>query len=686
MKLAAEPTIVTNGNGTAHANGSFNGNGHSAAHAPTLAELITPNDWTIDDAIDTYNIDRWGLGYFGINEKGNVTISPLRDQGATMDIMEVIKDTEEWNLRFPLVIRFQDLLRDRVVNLNKAFNDSIKEQNYQGQYLGVFPIKVNQLREVVEEIEDAGRPFNYGLEAGSKPELFAALATHYNPESVIICNGYKDNAFIRTALMGNRLGKKVIMIAEKVEEVKSILEVARELGVKPMIGVRIRLAAKSSGIWATSGGESAKFGLSTMDLVEAIDYLQKEDAIDCLQLAHFHIGSQIPDILSIKRAIREAARYYAKLQKMGLSSIRYLDVGGGLGVDYDGSGTSFHSSTNYTMEEYAADTVYNIMDVCDDEGVPHPHIISESGRAIVAHHSVLIVRVFGAIEKTKAEYDLRLSPGDHKWVRQLQEIKERIEINPREALHDTLQIKDDSQNAFDLGILDLRTKAKIETFYWHIVEEIAELYKRRSEDPEMEEEIPEEIADLTPHLADQYLCNFSVFQSLLDHWALGQIFPIMPIHRLNERPIINGTLVDITCDSDGKVSKFADIKDVRTTLPLHPLKEGEPYYMGFFMTGAYQDIMGDLHNLFGRVNEAHVFLDPDEESGFYIEEAIHGNSISQVLELTQYHQNELVRRMKVQIDDAIKSDRLKPNEGMRMLNDYEKGMQDHTYLTFEGKG
>lgn len=661
------------------------GNGHDSARDLTAADFVPKGEWTIDDAIETYNIDRWGLGYFGINAQGNVTVAPLRNDGATLDIMDVIRDAEEWNLQFPLVIRFQDLLRDRVVGLNRAFSDTITEQNYQGRYYGVFPIKVNQLREVVEEIEDAGRPFNYGLEAGSKPELFAALTTHFNPEAIIICNGYKDAAFIRTALLGNKLGKKVIMIAEKVEEVKAIWEVANEIGVRPIIGVRIRLAAKSTGIWATSGGESAKFGLSTMDLVEAIDYLQKADAIDCLQLVHFHIGSQIPDILSIKRATREATRYYAKLVKMGLSGIRYLDIGGGLGVDYDGSRTSFHSSTNYTMEEYAADTVYNIMDVCDEEAVPHPHIVSESGRAIVAHHSLLVVRVFGAIEKTKAEYDLTVKRTDHKWVKELQKIKARLEENPRDALHDTLQIKDDSQNAFDLGILDLRTKAKIETFYWHIVEEIVDLYKRRAEDPNVEEEIPEEIADLTPHLADQYLCNFSVFQSLLDHWALGQIFPIMPIHRLNEVPTIHGTLVDITCDSDGKVSKFADIKDVRTTLPLHPLRNGDPYFIGFFMTGAYQDIMGDLHNLFGRVNEAHVFLDPDEESGFYIEETIPGNSIAQVLELTQYHEKELVRRMKVQIDEAIKSDRLKPNEGMRMLSDYEKGLQDHTYLTFNGR-
>lgn len=645
-------------------------------------EFINPQGWTIDDAVETYNVDRWGLGYFGVNGKGNVIICPARDQGACIDMMEVIEDAMERELRFPLVLRFQDLLRDRVTTLNKAFQNAIRENGYKAEYRGVFPIKVNQLREVVEEIEDSGREFHYGLEAGSKPELFAALATHMDPEALIICNGYKDTAFIRTALIGNRLGKRVIMIAEKTEEVKAIMDIAKEVGVKPLIGIRIRLAAKSTGIWATSGGESAKFGLSTMDLIQALEYLRENDALDSLKLVHFHIGSQIPDILSIKKATREAARYYAKLRKMGLDSIEYLDVGGGLGVDYDGSRTSFHSSTNYTVEEYAADTVFNIQDICDEEGVAHPNIVSESGRAIVAHHSVLIVQVFGAIEKTKAEYDLSVKPKDHRWVHQLVEIKDRMHSNPREALHDVLQIKEDSQNAFDLGILDIPTKAKIETFYWHIVEEITELYKKRSEALEDDEEIPEEITDLVPQLADQYLCNFSVFQSLLDHWALGQIFPIMPIHRLNEPPIIQGTLVDITCDSDGKVSKFADIKDVRKTLPMHPLKPGEPYYLGFFMTGAYQDIMGDLHNLFGRVNEAHVFLDPDEDDGFYIEETIEGNSIAHVLELTQYHTKELGRRMKVQIDEAIKGDRLKPNEGMRLLTEYERGLQDHTYLTF----
>lgn len=633
-----------------------------------------------------YSIDRWGLGYFGINEKGNVTVSPMRENGATIDVMEVLETArQDEGLRFPMLIRFQDLLRDRVVSLNAAFNNAIEDLQFKGRYRGVFPIKVNQLREVVEEIADAGRPFNYGLEAGSKPELFAALAMHDNPESLIICNGYKDEQFIRTALLGNRLNKQVIMVAEKLEEVFSIVKVARQMKAEPMIGIRVRLAAKSSGIWATSGGENAKFGLSTVDLMEAVRFLQDEDMLHTFRLVHFHIGSQIPDIMTIKRSTREGARYFAKLRKMGCNNLDYIDMGGGLGVDYDGSRTSFHSSANYTVEEYAADTINNIMDVCDEEDVPHPNVVSESGRAIVAHHSMLVVEVFGAIEKTKEQYDLSVLEDDHKWVHQLAEIKDRIEDNPTDALHDVQQIKNDTQNAFDLGILDLRTKAKIETFYWYIIEQVIELFRARVMSGELaEEDVPEDVSDLTPHIADQYVCNFSVFQSLLDHWALGQLFPIMPVHRLNEEPRIQGTLVDITCDSDGKVSKFIDLRDVRHALPMHALRPGEPYYLACFMTGAYQDIMGDLHNLFGRVNEAHVFMDPDEDCGWYIEETLPGNSIGHVLDMVQYHPVDLARRMKSQFDDAIKNDRLRPVEAMRLLAEYERGLQDPTYLKFPG--
>lgn len=659
-------------------------NAHNVVEEDVEA-TTTPEQWTTEDSTKTYNIDRWGLGYFSINDKGHVAVSPLRGDGASIDVMDVLEAAREEGLRFPLLVRFQDLLRDRVETLNNAFRSAIEEIKFQGQYRGVFPIKVNQLREVVEEIADAGRPFNYGLEAGSKPELFAALAVHDNPESLIICNGYKDEQFVRAALLGNRLGKKVIMVAEKLEEVYSIVKVAREMKTEPMIGIRVRLAAKSSGIWATSGGENAKFGLSTIDLMEAVNFLTEQGMLQAFKLVHFHIGSQIPDIMTIKRSTREGARYFAKLRKMGCEGLQYIDMGGGLGVDYDGSRTSFHSSANYTIEEYAADTLYNIMDVCDEEQIPHPDVVSESGRAIVAHHSMLVVEVFGAIEKTKAKYDLRVSTDDHKWVHQLAEIKDRLQENPTEALHDVQQIKSDTQSAFDLGIMDLRTKAKIETFYWHIVEEIIDLFHKRVERGEItEEEVPEDVRDLTPHIADQYVCNFSVFQSMLDHWALGQLFPIMPLHRLKEEPTIQGTLVDITCDSDGKVSKFIDLRDVRQALPMHNLRNDEPYYIGVFMTGAYQDIMGDLHNLFGRVNEAHVFLDPDEDCGWYIEETLPGNSIGQVLDLVQYHHIDLGRRMKAQVDEAIKRDSLRPVEGMRLLAEYERGLQEPTYLKFPG--
>lgn len=643
----------------------------------------TTPEWTTENAIRLYNVDRWGAGYFSVNETGHVLVRPLREAGAAIDVMEVLEEALAQGMHLPLVIRFQDILHDRVRALNEAFREAIEELGYRGRYRGVYPIKVNQLREVVEEILDAGRPYHYGLEAGSKPELYAALAMHEDPDALIVCNGYKDPAFIRLALLGVRLGKKVIIVAEKVEEIRMIISIARELGVEPMIGVRVRLVSKSSGIWATSSGEDAKFGLSTMDLMEALRILEDANMLHALRMVHFHVGSQIPDILSIKRATREGARYYAKLRKLGCTGLEYLDVGGGLGVDYDGSRTNYHSSTNYTLEEYAADIVDNVMDVCEEEQVEHPDIVSESGRAVVAHHALLVVRVIGVIEKTKAEYDLSVERRDHKWVKQLAEIKERMFENPLEALHDTQQIKEESQNAFELGILDLRTKAKIETFYWHIVEEIVDYYRDRYR--ETGEEIPEEILDLTSHIADQYVCNFSVFQSLLDHWALGQLFPIMPLHRLDEKPACEGVLVDITCDSDGKVKKYTDLREERDALPLHPLRNGDPYYLGFFLTGAYQDIMGDLHNLFGRVNEAHVFLDPDEERGFYIEETIPGHSVAQVLELTQYHTVDLARRMKEWVDAAIRADAIKPNEGMRLLAEYERGLNETTYLVFGDK-
>jgi len=636
--------------------------------------------WNIDAARALYNIRRWGAKYYDINEAGHVVARPLQDAGVAVDLTDVIEEAKARGLKFPLLIRFQDILRHRVESLNQAFHNSITEYNYQGRYRGVFPIKVNQLREVVEEILDAGKSYDFGLEVGSKPELFAGLALQNQMGCLIICNGYKDAEFIKMAMLGIKLGKTVIMVVEKLEELRQIISVSKPLGIEPLIGIRARLLSKGAGRWSDSGGENAKFGLSTAEILEAVELLKTENLGHCLKLLHFHIGSQVPDILTVKKAVQEAARLYAKLHKMGFP-ISYLDVGGGLGVDYDGSRSAFDSSTNYTLQEYTNDVVYYIADVCDAEKVPHPDIISESGRALVAHHSVLIVEVFGTIEKIRPNGFLQFGDHEHALVEELLEIKQNLpKLNKLEAYHDAHERRDDAQHMFALGVLDLHDKAKIEDLYWQISRAVVEHYKGQPY-------APEEIRQLADSLGDQYLCNFSVFQSLLDHWALDQLFPIMPITRLNERPTREGTLVDITCDSDGQVNKFIDFRDVRDTLPLHQLNNNdngllEPYYIGFFLMGAYQDIMGDLHNLFGRVNEVHVFLEPDEPAGYYIEEIIEGNTIVQSLAAVQYDENELKRQMKAQIDDAIKSDRMKPSEAMRLLDDYERGLKAYTYLSF----
>jgi arginine decarboxylase len=631
--------------------------------------------WDIQAARSLYNIDRWGAQYYDINEAGHVIAKPLEDSGAAVDLTDVIEEAKGRGLKFPLLIRFQDILRHRVESINEAFRASIAEFNYQGKYRGVFPIKVNQLREVVEEILDAGKPYQFGLEVGSKPELFAGLALQDQTESLIICNGYKDTTFIRMALMGIKLGKKVIMVVEKLEELKQILGVSKQVGVEPLIGIRIRLLSKGMGKWAESGGENAKFGLSTVELLAATELLKQENLTHCFKLLHFHIGSQIPDILTVKKAVQEASRYYAKLHKMGFA-IEFLDVGGGLGVDYDGSRSAFDSSTNYTLQEYTNDVVYYIADVCNAEKVPHPTIISESGRAIVAHHSVLVVEVFGAIGKIRPDQPLDYGDNEHPLVKELLDIRKNLsKLNKLEAYHDALERREDAHNMFTLGMMELPEKGKIENLYWEISLGVVESFKGQAY-------VPEEIRKLEDSLGDQYLCNFSVFQSLLDHWALGQLFPIMPLNKLNERPTRETTLVDITCDSDGQINKFIDLRDVRDTLPVHPLGgPGEPYYLGFFLMGAYQDIMGDLHNLFGRVNEVHVFLDPDEPAGYYVEEIIEGNTIVQALGAVQYDENELKRQMKGQIDAAIKTDRLKPSEGMRLLDEYERGLREYTYLS-----
>ncbi len=630
-------------------------------------------DWDISSALALYNVERWGSPYFFINASGHVVVRPDAEPGREIDLMELVEEARSRGLSFPLTLRFQDLLRHRVRTINEAFNEAIAGAGYGNVYRGVFPIKVNQLREVVEEIVEAGAPFHFGLEAGSKPELLAALSVHADAESLIICNGYKDADYIRNAMLGRKLGKRLVMVVEKVEELAQIMAIARTMGVEPWIGVRVRLATKGAGKWATSGGEDAKFGLSTTELVGASELLRREGMAHCLKLVHFHVGSQIPDIGTIKRAVREAARFYAKLHKLG-HELGYLDVGGGLGIDYDGSRTTFDSSVNYTLPEYARDVVSAVQEVCDEEKVAHPVLVSESGRAIAAHHSVLVVEAFGSIEKVSRGPEVSAIAGDPPVVQDMIDIYASLGSKHRlESLHDAQEIREKADSMFALGLLDLPAKARVETVYWQIAAKVVELFRGMRY-------VPEEVKDLEVSLGDQVLCNFSIFQSLLDHWALGQLFPVMPIHRLNEAPDRQSTLVDITCDSDGKMARFIDLQDVKPTLPLHRAKEGRPYYLGFFLAGAYQDIMGDMHNLFGRVNEMHLFLDDDEESGYYVEEIIGGNTIGSVLALTQWEKSELVRRVKVQVDAAIKEDRMKPTEAMRLLDDYEKALDGYTYL------
>lgn len=636
---------------------------------------VNDNGWDVTKAAATYNIAGWGDEYFNVNSKGFVIVKPDPSQPTEIELHSVMKEAMAMGLKTPLLLRFQDLLRHRVRTLNEAFGSAIQEAGYQGLYRGVFPIKVNQLREVVEEIVDAGVPYHYGIEAGSKPELFAALVMHKDPESLVICNGYKDAQFIQTALLGRKLGKKVIMVVEKLEELRHVIEVSKQIGVTPWIGIRVRLHTKSAGKWALSGGEDAKFGLNTADILEATQMLQEAGLEESFKLLHFHIGSQVPDIRTVKKSVREAARYFAKIYQHGFK-LEYIDVGGGLGVDYDGSRTNCESSINYTLSEYARDIVYNIAEVLNEEKVPHPNIVSESGRAIVAHHSVLIVDVFGMIEKTKTPSNVTYPAPCHKLVQDLLDLRQTLNKKNRlEHFHDMQQIKEDSETRFELGLLDLKTQAQIETLYWELAESLLEQYEGMKS-------IPQEILQLKNSLGDQYICNFSVFQSMLDHWALGQLFPIMPIHRLEEKPDYNGFLVDITCDSDGKINSFITGENkIQKTLPLHSLN-GEPYCLGLFLMGAYQDIMGDLHNLFGRVNEAHIFLDPDEPTGFYIEETIPGTTIGSVLADVQYDTVSLAREMKQLIDAAIKSDVMKPSEGMRWLESYERGLKSSTYLEF----
>ncbi len=633
--------------------------------------MSKPQPWTTKDAEEYYGFKRWGGNNFSVDPQGHLCVHPKGDH-RKIRITDIVKEVEASGLKPPLTIRVQDLLRNRVTQINEAFRSAIKEEDYDGRYRGVFPIKVNQLREVVEEILDAGEEYDFGLEAGSKPELIIALALLENRKALLICNGYKDEEYIELALMGRRLGKQTIIVVEQLSEIDAIIRIARRMGVQPQIGIRVKLTTAGEGKWADSTGENAKFGLTASEIVEVAGRLAKAKMKDSLRLVHFHIGSQVPNIGTIKKAVVEATRFYCELKRMGFP-MGLLDVGGGLGIDYDGSRSAYESSMNYSMEGYARDVVANVKQICEESNVELPDIVSESGRALVAPHSILIFEAVDRITRDDGKVDT--SKGKtHQLVKELESIrKNKRKFDPLERYHDAKEKREEAHARFSLGNLRLEERAAADRLFWDICRQIRDDLKDSSD-------VPDELAQLDSMLAEQYVCNFSVFQSLLDHWALDQLFPIAPIHRLNERPTVQATLVDITCDSDGKVDDFIDLEDVRKTLALHPLKEGQPYYVGAFMVGAYQDIMGDLHNLFGRVNEAHVFLEDDEADGFYIEESIPGYSVERILGMIQYNAEDLCRMLKRQVDRATKADSVRPREGVAMVDLYERLIRGRTYL------
>jgi arginine decarboxylase len=643
---------------------------------PRKLKTKSASNWSAAQSEEHYGFKRWGANHFSVDAEGFVQVQPLAD-GRSIRVMDVVDEAVGMGLKAPIVIRFQDKLRHRVVQLNEVFAQAIKDEGYKGEYRGVFPIKVNQLREVVDEIVATGKDYNYGLEAGSKPELMIALAMHEGAQRLIICNGYKDHDYIRLALLGRKLGKKIIIVVEQLSEVDSIIQIAKETGVKPLIGFRVKLQTRGEGKWSSSTGDNAKFGLNTAEILFAVEKLKAVKMQQCLKLVHFHIGSQVPNIITIKAAVTEAARFYCQLAKMGFP-MGYLDVGGGLGIDYDGSRTNFESSMNYSLEEYARDVVFNIREICSASGVPVPDIVTESGRAVAAPHSMLVVEVFERINKRESLGKQHEPKSRHKVVDDLAELlKNKAKLGRLERFHDALQKKEEAFSLFNLGYLDLENRAAAEQIFWQICEQIDKEGTKKGYQPE-------ELHDLKKLLADQYVCNFSVFQSLLDSWALKQLFPVTPLHRLKEKPTVNAILVDITCDSDGKIASFIDLQDTKDYLNLHPLN-GKPYYLGIYLTGAYQDIMGDLHNLFGRVNEVHVFLEDDEPNGYYIEEALAGSRVADVIEGVQYQWEELCRRVKQQIDHATKKDLIKPREGVRLVEFYESQMLAKTYLNIEPK-
>ncbi|HEV3145096.1 MAG TPA: biosynthetic arginine decarboxylase [Gemmataceae bacterium] len=636
----------------------------------SLDDHYLMDKWKIQDANDTYGIRLWGKGYFGINEFGHVTVHPDKNPEHSIDLKELVDQLQARGIQLPVLIRFTDILRHRVGEIAEAFRSAMAEFGYQGAYNCVYPIKVNQQRHVVEEILDFGKPFNFGLEAGSKPELLAVLALTNGADTPIICNGFKDDEFIRMTMLARKIGKQIIVVVEKFTELEAIVRHATELNVRPAIGVRVKLAARGSGRWRTSAGYRSKFGLTLTEMLEAVEYLKQRDMADCLQLMHFHMGSQITNIRKVKEALTEAGRLYCELVRIG-AGVRYLDIGGGLGIDYDGSQTDFESSVNYTLQEYANDVVFRIKGVCDECGVPHPTIVSESGRAVVAYHSVLIFDVLGTSNFDTCTAPEELPADAPQSIQDLFAIhRDLSKKNCLESYHDAVQAMDETLNLFNFGYLSIELRAMAERLFWAVGRKLQRIVREM-------DYVPEELNGLESLLSDTYFCNFSIFQSMPDSWAIHQLFPIMPIHRLNEPPTRRGVLGDITCDSDGKVDQFIDLRDVRNTLQLHHVN-GQPYYLAAFLLGAYQEILGDLHNLFGDTNAVHVSMEQD--GSINVDAVIKGDTVREVLNYVQYSSEELVSMMRKDVERAVKQNRISLEESRQLLKFYESGLEGYTYL------
>ncbi|HUJ48718.1 MAG TPA: biosynthetic arginine decarboxylase [Bryobacteraceae bacterium] len=624
--------------------------------------------WSISDAGELYDVASWGKGYFSVGSNGHLWVHPNKEPARGIDLRELVEKLELRGISLPILIRFAEILKHRLAELHQAFENSIAEHGYKGGYCCVYPIKVNQQRQVVEEVLKYGRPYHFGLEAGSKPELLAVLAIADN-ETPIICNGFKDDEYIEMVMLAKKIGRRIIPVVEKYTELDLILKHSQRVGVRPVIGLRLKLASKGSGRWKSSGGYRSKFGLTVSEALQALDQMKAAGMEDCLELLHFHLGSQITNIRQIKAAVNEAARIYVELKRAG-AGLKYLDVGGGLGIDYDGSQTDFESSVNYTLQEYSNDVVYHIQNVCEEADVPHPTIISESGRAIAAYHSVLVFNVLGV----SGFGDDSVAPVPEDAEQPLIDLQETYRSlsskNLLESFHDAQQALDSALNLFNLGYLPLAQRSQAENLYWAICRRILKMAKEL-------EFFPEELEGLDGMLSDTYFCNFSLFQSVPDSWAVKQLFPIMPIHRLNQMPSRAAILGDISCDSDGKIDQFIDRRDVKKTLPLHPFN-GEPYVLGAFLVGAYQEILGDLHNLFGDTNAVHVSL--GENGDVILDTVIRGDTVREVLDYVQFSAKTLLEEFRRDVETALREGRIGYEESGRLLRFYEDGLNGYTYL------